>query len=1117
MPSTGPQSNSSLRDNRTHRGTVGDFLKSEIQTGSHLSFVSAYFTVHAYEALASQLEGAAKLQFLFGEPSFVTGIERGDKGKANFKLTEHGITIAKTLTQRPAAKACAEWIERMVEIRSIRQSNFLHGKAYHIENGNASSAILGSSNFTVPGLGLGTNSNVELNLVVDSDRDRKDLKAWFTEVWGDDALTKDVRDEVLTYLKRLASPNSPQFIYFLTLFHLFRDELEGTKDVDEALKRTTLLESQVWKMLYSFQRDGAKGVINKLLEYNGCILADSVGLGKTFEALAVIKYFELRNERVLVLCPKKLRPNWTVFKSNSRLNPLLEDGFGFDVLSHTDLSRTTGLAGDHDLANFNWHNYSLIVIDESHNFRNNAVGKPKEDGTPRRTRYERLLEEVIQKGQKTKVLLLSATPVNNQIADLRNQISFIAGGDVARDANGEYDGAFKEKLGIPSIKDTTRKAQAKFTNWTKKPANERKARDLIHELGSDFFKLLDGLSIARSRSQIKRYYAKEMERLGGFPKREKPTAEYPRIDLLNDFISFEELDQKISELKLSLYHPSTKLKKNLPPEVLAKYAAKIGNFNQEGRERILICMMKINFLKRLESSIDSFRLTLQRTIEKIDKLETKIQAFEEKRDNNPTLDFANLSEDDFDDLDLDPEDLEIGGKHKINLAHLNLPEWLLAVRQDRAQLQNLLDHSRPVVPARDAKLSRVRELISAKVTNPAENIDGKPVRKIILFTAFADTARYLYENLAKWSQDSLGIHTALVCGGGQYKTSLGKVDLEHILTNFSPLSKKRDRQPELPQDQEIDLLIATDCISEGQNLQDCDLLINYDIHWNPVRIIQRFGRIDRIGSRNKSVSLVNFWPTKDLDAYLNVKNRVEDRMALVDLTASGEDNLLASDQIEDLIKADLHYRNKQLKDLQKGVVDFDEEDPEGISLADFSLTDFRLDLLRYLENNRELLETAELGLFAVVPPDPSVPISQPGIIFCLRQRDNKRPTEVNPLAPYYLVYVLDDGNVRLTFMQPKQALDLFRCLAANHASAFTDLCDSFDARSANGSDMSHESRLLDSAMESIKRTFARRATSSLLSGRDGMLPMASETPSSSDDMELVTWLVVLGEKMKDEL
>jgi len=441
--SGGSHHSSSLRDNRPQRGSTGDFLKEHICPGRVLSFVSAYFTVHAYDALAPQLESASHLRFLFGEPSFIAGIDRSDKAKANFKLTENGITITKTLTQSSAAKSCAAWLERMVEIRSIRQSNFLHGKAYHIENGNASAAILGSSNFTAPGLGLCPNSNIELNLVVDSDRDRKDLKAWFDEVWQDDRLTKDVKEEVLTYLRRLAAPNSPQFIYFLTLFHLFRNELEGAKDVDEALKRTTLLDSGIWKMLYSFQRDGAKGAINKLLEFNGCILADSVGLGKTFEALAVIKYFELRNERVLVLCPKKLRQNWTVFRSNSRLNPLLEDGFGFDVLSHTDLSRTAGLTGDRDLGNFNWDNYSLVVIDESHNFRNNAVGKPMDDGSPRRTRYERLLEDVIQKGQKTKVLLLSATPVNNQIADLRNQISFIAGGDVARDPDPKYDGAFK--------------------------------------------------------------------------------------------------------------------------------------------------------------------------------------------------------------------------------------------------------------------------------------------------------------------------------------------------------------------------------------------------------------------------------------------------------------------------------------------------------------------------------------------------------------------------------------------------------------------------------------------------------------------------------------------------
>ena len=1101
---------SSLRDNRAKRGTVGEFLESKIQHESVLSFVSAYFTVHAYEALSDKLENAKSLRFLFGEPSFISGINKGEEKKANFKLTESGVTLAKALTQRPAAKACAEWIERMVEIRSIRQSNFLHGKAYHIESRDGSSAILGSSNFTVPGLGLGSNHNIELNLVVDSNRDRDDLKDWFDEVWRDEDLTKDVKEAVLTYLNRLGAPNSPEFIYFLTLFHLFRDELEGSKEVDEALQRTTLLDSQVWKMLYSFQQDGAKGAINKLLDYNGCILADSVGLGKTYEALAVIKYFELRNKEVLVICPKKLRENWVVHRWDHALSQFPDDKFRYTVLSHTDFSRDGGESDGKNLKDFNWGAYDLVVIDESHNFRNNAVGKPKYDGSPRRTRYERLLEDVIQSGQKTKVLLLSATPVNNQIADLRNQISFIAGGDVARSANPEHDGAFKDSLGIASIKETTRKAQAKFTHWTKKPAADRNARDLIHELGSDFFRLLDGLSIARSRKQIKHYYSKEMARLGGFPERNKPIAEYPHIDLQGDFISFSQLDAKISTLNLSLYHPSSFIKKDLPEAVRSSYEQKIGNFNQEGRERILICMMKINFLKRLESSIDSFRLTLERTIKKIDDLEIKIKAFEDSRDSNPAYDFANLADIDFDELEIEPEDLEIGGKHKINLSHLNLPDWLLAVRQDRAQLQNLYDHSKPIVPARDAKLARVREIITSKVSNPSENKDGKRVRKVIVFTAFADTARYLYENLAPYCRESLGIHTALVSGGGNCLTSLGQSDFENILTNFSPLAKNRHKHPLLPQDEEIDLLIATDCISEGQNLQDADLLINYDIHWNPVRIIQRFGRIDRIGSRNKVVSLINFWPTEDLDAYLNVKNRVEDRMALVDLTASGEDNLLASDQIDDLIKDDLLYRNKQLKDLQEGTLDLDEIDQSGgISLADFSLGDFRMDLLRFLENNREMLESAELGLFAVVPTDPALPASQPGVLFCLRQRDDKRPTEVNPLAPYYLVYVLDDGNVRLTFMQPKQCLELFRTLAAGHVSALTALCDAFDARTQNGQEMSHETRLLDSAVESIKRTFARRAAASLFSGRDGTLPKVSETPSSSADLELVTWLVIM--------
>ncbi len=1107
---------SSLKDNRPSRGSVGQYLRAEIKPETKLSFVSAYFTVNAFDALKTELESADSLRFLFGEPSFIAEIDADKHTKKNFRLTEDGLELAQSLAQRPIAKACAAWLKQMVEIRSIRQSGFLHGKAYHIQNGNASSAILGSSNFTVPGLGLrATGNNIELNLVVDSDRDRKDLLAWFEEVWTDKSLTVDVKADVLSYLEQLYANHSPEFIYYLTLFHIFRDELEGASDIDATLERTTLFESKIWKMLFSFQKDGVKGSINKILEYNGCILADSVGLGKTFEALAVIKYFELRNERVLVLCPKKLRQNWTVYTLNDRLNPLLNDKLSFDVLSHTDLSRESGMSGDLDLATLHWDNYGLIVIDESHNFRNNAVGKDKDDGSPRRSRYERLMEDVIQSGGNTKVLLLSATPVNNQIADIRNQISFIAGGDVARSADPAHDGAFREKLGVPSVKETTRQAQSKFTIWTQKPSAERKTKDLIHQLGSDFFKLLDGLSIARSRSQIKRHYAKDLADLGGFPKRNKPGAEYPEIDASGQFLTFQELDKEISDLTLSLYHPSFYFRQDLPEPVVDQYAKLTnGNFNQEGRERILISMMKVNFLKRLESSIDSFRLTLSRTIDKIDVLTAKIKTFQNTKNQNPTFDFANLSDADFDDLDLDPEDLKIGGKHKINLEHLNLPKWECAVSKDRDQLQYLLDHAKPVNSQRDAKLLRLRELVEHKLDHPSTNRENEPIRKIIVFTAFADTARYLWKNLAEPLNAARGTHAALITGGGAYRTTLGKSDFEHILTNFSPRSKDRDRQPKLPQNEEIDLLIATDCISEGQNLQDCDLLINYDIHWNPVRIIQRFGRIDRIGSRNDQVSLINFWPTKDLDAYLNVKHRVEARMALVDLTASGEDNLLNAGQFEDLIESDLHYRDKQLKRLQNEIIDLEDLDEDTISLADFSLTGFRLDLLRFLEANREALESAPLGLYAVVPPDPQVPLAQPGILFCLRQRDDHRPTEVNPLAPHYLVYVLDDGNVRLTFAQPKQLLEVFCALAAGQSSALGNLCDLFDHRTQQGTDMAHENHLLDRAVESIKTTFGKRAAAALFSSRDGKLPAKSDTPSSGTDLELVTWLVIADQTAK---
>jgi len=1116
------QHTSGIRDN-VSRGKAGDFLKSYLNDETTLSVVSAYFTIHAYHALKTELDGIQKLRFLFGDPQFLLHLDKDSRESREFSITDGQLKLSNQLTQSRQAKECAAWIEKQAEIRTVNQSGLLHGKLYHIQNGAVDHAMLGSSNFTVPGLGLReSGNNVELNIIVEDNRDRKDLLAWFDEWWSKDDLTRDIKDVLLRELARLYSNQTPEFIYYLTLFHIFREFIDGERDADSDLTNLQLPDTRIWRALYSFQKDGAKTAINKIRDLNGCILADSVGLGKTFTALAVIKYFELKNERVLVLCPKKLSRNWTIYRSPDRLNPFTEDKFRYDVLHHTDLSRDKGEVNGLQLETLNWGAYDLVVIDESHNFRNNARAK-QEEGEPRkRNRYERLIEDIITSGSNTKVLLLSATPVNNEFSDLRNQVSFIAGGDVALDS--KPDSAFAQSLKIPSIKETTRKAQQHFTQWSKQPATKRSNKDLLQAIGGDFFKLLDGLSIARSRKQIARYYKGEMERLGGFPKRPKPVSLHPPIDLRPDQISFEELDAEISNLSLALYHPTKFLRPDLPKTVRDSYVdEKMNGFTQEGRERILISMMKVNFLKRLESSIDSFRLTLQRTIGKIDGLEEKFDQFQSFQEERPEIDYDVLDPEIDEEEELEPGDFLVGGKRKFHLGHIDIDQWRKAIQHDRAQLEFLLHRAEKTKPQHDGKLAKLREQIFEKLDHPTTNSKGKKNRKVLVFTAFADTARYLYDAL----KDDIRLrntHVALVQGSQENRSTFGfSNDFDDILTNFSPISKRRSEQERFPQDEEIDVLIATDCISEGQNLQDCDLLINYDIHWNPVRIIQRFGRIDRIGSLNPSVHLVNFWPVADLDRYLNVKHRVEARMALVDLSATQEDNLLENEQVEELISKDLLFRNKQLKRMQNEILDLEDFD-ENVTLTDFSLDEFRIDLLHFLESRRAELEAAKPGLYAVVPPKDDQPIGQPGVIFCLRHRkpdlkQNKEGSEtakqINPLGRYYLIYLHDDGTVRLTFAQPKQALNLFRDLAAGLPSAQEKFCDLFDARTSDGADMSHYDGLIKKALESIAHTFTRRAAASLFSGRDGKLPSADETPTELEyEYELLTWLVVMENSSK---
>lgn len=1124
----------SIRDNFSN-GSVGEFLTDNIVKDSNLSFVTAYFTIYAYEKLKPQLDNINSLRLLFGEPRFIKNVSSSTDAK-NYQIEDDKLVIPveNRLQQKVLAKQCANWIREKVEIKSMFRPGFLHGKLYHIEKPNGvEDAVTGSSNFTVNGLGLGSRPNIELNLVVNDRRDLSDLKEWFDKLWNnemEDVEVEDVKEQVLKYIELLHRDNSPEFVYYKTLFHIFEQYLNETDTSGLSDLKANLYDTEIWKTLFTFQQHGVRGAINKILKYNGCIIADSVGLGKTYEALAVIKYFEMLNYRVLVLCPKKLKYNWTVYQAHKghNLNPFQQDRFSYTVMYHTDLSREKGHteADNIDLSNFNWGAYDLVVIDESHNFRNNKKGKKDEEGNiVRKSRYERLMQDIILSGKKTRVLLLSATPVNNELKDLRNQLMYItAENDNA--FSGEDDG----KLGIDSITELLKQSQTKFTNWAKARMKEEKTtRDLLNDLDSAFFKLLDALTIARSRKHITKYYAKEMQRIGDFPEHEPVDSKYPEIDTEHKFLSYDKLNEKISNYKLVHFSPSAfvlpEYKSMYEEKVLKKSGpSAVKMFSQEQRENYLIGMMKVNFMKRLESSIFSFRETLQRTINRIENLENRIDLFIKYKDENPDIEIDDIDVEAIEDDEL-REAFEVGEKLTFKMNHLKLDEWKAAMQEDKDQLYELFLRAKDVDAKRDAKLKELKALIKKKVQNPTITKTGKENKKVLVFTAFADTAKYLYEHLEQWAIEELGVHIALVTGGSENKTTFkpkgysDSTEYNHILSNFSPISKKRSSMKNMPknEDGEIDILIATDCISEGQNLQDCDYLVNYDIHWNPVRIIQRFGRIDRIGSINNKVHLINFWPTRDLDNYIKLKSRVEARMALVDISGTNEDNILNTEQIRELVEDDLKFRDKQLKRLQEEVLDMDELNEGGVSLSNFSLDDFRMDLLNFIEANRKELEAAPLGIYALVPhrvdstlfnPDASE-VVKPGVIFCLKQLgDSVGNEKVNPLQPYFLIYVRNDGTVRYNFTHPKQILDIYRLLCTGKNEPIQELCDLFNKETNNGLDISQYMALLHHAINAIKGTFKKKNLGMLTGNRNAIIVPQEKQADDANKFELITWLIL---------
>jgi len=1050
---------------------VLDLLQPWLQPGYHLDVVTSALSLFAFDGLSDGLAKIGKARMIL--PS--DGADLNLLGAAADRAARN------RLQTRWLAQRCAEWIEWAVELRRAGGS-IPQGTIVVRDNlAQPQQVLLGSFALTTDGLGIAPGNPLNLIQASESSAEAQLLSSWFEHQWAALAAQDGGKQRLLEGLRALAAYQAPSSIYALILHHIFHAR-EQALDEDQVIKSATgIRETVVWQKLYKFQRDGVVGAIDKLNRFGGCIIADSVGLGKTFEALAVIKYHELRNDRALVLVPKRLRDNWTLYKINDRRNFLAADRFNYDVLNHTDLSRDGGLSGDIELAHVNWGNYDLVVIDESHNFRNKRT--PKKGGE---TRYDRLIRKIIKEGVKTRVLMLSATPVNNRLADLRNQIAFATEGDDAA----LYD------HGISSIDSTTRLAQKQFNRWLTLADDERSPGRLIEMLGFDYFTLLDLLTIARSRKHIEKYYG--TVETGRFPDRLKPINIKADVDRAGEFRSVREINREIRRLHLAAYAP---LRYVLPHKLAAydrKYSTEVkggtGFFRQVDREESLIHLLRVNVLKRMESAVSSFALTIGRQLRDVEATLARIEEHAEE-----------VSEIEIDDVDVDDpyyESLLVGREIKVLLKDVDTIRWKQDLNEDRGRLAKLLTSAQQVDAARDAKLAALREVIEQKCRNPIN--PGN--RKVIVFTAFADTARYLYEQLAPWLKQTLGIDTALVTGSGSNQTTLPRLrkDLASILTAFAPRAK--ERPAEYAADGDLDLLIATDCISEGQNLQDCDCLINYDIHWNPVRIIQRFGRIDRIGSANDRIQLINFWPNLELEEYINLEQRVSGRMVLLDISATGEENLIELQSGNQM--NDLEYRRKQLLKLQESVIDL-EDLSTGVSIADLTLTDFRIDLAEFMKEHPGLLESLPLGACAVTAAAGSdVPA---GIIFCLKAMGEPlgRASETGyPLAPHYLVHVGEDGAVLLPFQQAKQILDSLK-RACIILTPVDNAAARFDRATKQGENMSYAQRLLAAAVASIAGKTEERAVASLFV--PGGTHARSGEFAGMNDFEVMAFLVILPE------
>jgi SNF2 family DNA or RNA helicase len=1068
---------------------VKDDIAVEIKKGSKLSIAAACFSIYAYQALRGQLDLIDELRFIFTSPTFVK--EKAQKSKREFYIprinrerslygTEFEVKLRNELTQKAIAKECTDWIREKVIFKS-NVTNENMGGFINVVTSDTPLTYMPINGFTTVDIGCDRGNN-SYNMVTKMEAPHsQEFIRVFNSIWNDETKLQEVTEIVIESIIEAYKENSANFIYFVTLYNIFNEFLEDLSDDILPNEATGFKESKIWNLLYDFQKDAVLAIINKLEKYNGCILADSVGLGKTFTSIAVIKYYENRNKSVLVLCPKKLGDNWNTYKDNYVNNPIASDRLNYDVLYHTDLSRTYGKSNGLDLDRLNWGNYDLVVIDESHNFRNGGELSGMEG--EKENRYLKMLNKVVRAGVKTKVLMLSATPVNNRFNDLKNQLALAYEGNVQ---------LINEKLNtVKSIDEIFRNAQKAFNSWSKLDMDERKTSTLLKMLDFDFFEVLDNVTIARSRRHIEKYY--NTAEIGKFPERLKPISVRPSLTDLDSAINYNQIYECLKQLNLAIYTPSNYIFSSKMDKYIDLSDKRENNLTRFGREEGIRRLMSINLLKRLESSVYSFGLTLARIKELIDGTIKSIDTFE--NNGSTVLEVLEISETaEFDLDDQNTDFFSVGKKVKIDLADMDYKSWRYELSIDAENLELLTLMIADITPEHDTKLQTLFKILVDKLENPI-NVDNK---KVLIFTAFSDTAEYLYNHVSKYIKNNYGLDSAMITGSVDGRTTIQKfrASLNNVLTCFSPVSK--DKELLMPNSKDcIEILIATDCISEGQNLQDCDYLINYDIHWNPVRIIQRFGRIDRIGSRNNSIQLVNFWPDLSLDEYINLKSRVETRMKISVMTSTGDDDLINAEE-----KGDLEYRKQQLQRLQEEVVDI-EDMSSGISIMDLGLNEFRLDLLEYVKNNLDLDKTP-LGMHAIVPATED---AQAGVIYVLKNiNGGVNINNQNRLHPFYMVYISNEGDVICDHLSPKELLDKMRFLCKNKVNPEEDLCRVFNKETNEGKDMRKYSDLLGETINSIidvkeesdiDSLFHSGGTTALLSKVTGL-----------DDFELICFLVI---------